>query len=182
MGTITVKPPDPLQPTTITDDGWLRLGIGNFADSTFGATIKGDAAQPIAATLSSPHGESVAVDATIKGDATQPVVAKIEGNSDQPIAATVNVGNSDNKPLQATVTASIGGTDVPVQLAPVDANLNGSVGVNATLGGSGAPLQLAPIKLDIGHLLLRLNIVLEFRLFGVHISSIRISGNAEVNP
>lgn len=115
----------------ISDDGWVRFGIGNFDKDEFKAY------------------------ATLAGDA--------------------------NHPVEASVTANIGGTDTPVKLAPISANLNGNIDINANIGGNSSPIHLAPVRLELGHLNIHPNIEIEFRLFGILISSIRISGSADVN-
>ena len=75
------------------------------------------------------------------------------------------------------VNANLGGTDTPIRLAPIDAKVDGNISIKAIVGGSDTPLYLAPIKIEMGPLKLRPDITIEFRLFGLRIGSIKITGN-----
>jgi hypothetical protein len=114
-------------------------------------------------------------------DAIDTTISQIKDSfqSGFPVKATI-IGD-ENYPVTATVTANVGGTDVPIKLAPVNASLNGDIGVKAFVGGTNDPIKLDPIKIDLGHLQFTPNISIEFRLFGLLISSVRITGNANIN-
>lgn len=161
MGRIDIKPGGNLGETVVTEDGWLRFGVGNFDGQAFAAkaTIDGGMT-PVQA-----H-----VQATVNGGT--PVTANV--NLGTEVGAHVEIGNRDQTPFAAVVSGPNG--------KPIDASVRADAIVTANVGGTGAPIRLDPIKLDVGQLRLKPDLEIKFRLFGIPIFSIRIKGNADFGP
>lgn len=159
------------------DDIWNKLNDLPGANDIATAVASVIPAPPDPSAILQALSNSVgAIDATI---------TQIREGLQAGIAVKATVLGDAKHPVAAVVTANVGGTKEPIKLAPIDAavqaSVNGDIGVKALVGGIGAPIQVAPLKLELGPIRLAPNIAIEFRLFGLLISSVRITGNASIN-
>lgn len=143
---------------------------------------KSEIANAVAAVLPAPPDPTALLQVVSDGiSAINASMAQIRDGLQSGFAVKATVLGDEKHPVAATVTANIGGTKEPIKLAPLTASMQGDIGVKALVGGVGAPIQVAPLKLELGPIRLAPNIAIEFRLFGLLISSVRITGNASVN-
>jgi hypothetical protein len=176
---------------TTLDDIWNKVkdlpskdAIADKVKDKIGS--KSEIANAVASVLPAPPDPTAILQVVSSGiEALNSQITQIREGLQSGFSVNANVTGDAKHPVAAVVTANVGGTKEPIKLAPVEASVNasvgGDIGVKALVGGIGAPIQVAPLKLELGPIRLAPNIAIEFRLFGILISSVRITGNASVN-
>ena len=148
--------------------------------------LKGDRddATAIAATLSTPSGQSITatvnapdlsnVSATLKGESGSPIAATLSTPPGGSVVATVNTPGIDLGAIAATVN---GGAPFAVS-GPAGNPI--SADVTAHVGGTTTPISVSLSALQIGAFSVRPDLKVRFSLFGIPICSVRVAGTTDV--